>query len=683
MRFNLPESPFIRIVIPLTTGVILYNECKLSTILPAIILAASTISVYLISNKINNPAIKYKINPYYPYLFFGLYIAAGWICAYINRPATINDKLIGKELFFTADAESILHKNVTTEIISTCNVGNTKIPLILTLQGNDYSVEAGDKIRCYSKIEEFKSSNTPDAFDYKKYMEHKGFKYRSFVPETRYKIIGHHNSLKTKAVKIKESVIDKIRNTELEHDTKNFIIAILTGNDEFISEETRDSFSNAGIAHILAVSGLHIGILGLIAAFLLKPLDYAGLRKLRFIITLTVIWVLTYIIGMPASACRAAIMTTFLFAAILFYKKHNILNALSASAVLIIIFSPSSIYDIGFQLSYLSVLGIILFADKLTCSGKNKAIRKISSVIAVSIAAQLGTAVVVAYYFNMLPINFLIGNIVVVPILPIFMFLSITLIILSSIGFGFSAINHAADFIYQIIINVTDFSNSIPFSTIENIPIDAFTTLCLATAIFSTGVWLNIKRSRTRTSILYFAMSVTLTGCGNQIIHETKISKEGIFLSDGYSSTNIIYYSRNKAIIINSRNDTAEISKFSEQNKRFFAKHNIDSIISINTAYYNGNIYFDYPYVCIRGKRFAFATGNIKKRQKRTVKTDVDYLIITNNFYNDVSILPDYYNFSQIVVTNELYDKAPVLNRLQNIGFKYSDLEEAGLHIKL
>ena len=333
MRINLPESPFLRIAIPLIAGIVAYNVCDAATFLPAVIAMAAAIASYIGLNTVRNPSLRYKITPLYPIPLFTLYVAAGWLCAYLGSPEKLDSNLPDKEMFFTADVESLRHRNVTTDLTATAGIQGKSIPVIITLQGNDYAIKPGDRICCFSKIEEIKSSHTPDSFDYGKYMRNNGFIYRSFVPETNYSIIGHHASLTTKAAEAKESVIRTIRKTVMSHEAKNFIIAILTGNDDFISDQVRDSFSKSGLSHILAVSGLHIGIIGLIMAFLLKPLDYAGLRRIRLALSIAAIWIFTYIIGMPPSACRAAIMATFVLAAILARQKHNILNALSASAV--------------------------------------------------------------------------------------------------------------------------------------------------------------------------------------------------------------------------------------------------------------------------------------------------------------------------------------------------------------
>ena len=123
MRLSLPESPFIRIAVPLIAGIALYNCANLPTPAPALILLIPAIMLYVMVNAIKNLSIRYKINGLYPIIFFCLYVSAGWILAYANRPPTLNKELLNHKLFLVADIKSIEHKNVTTDIISECNIG--------------------------------------------------------------------------------------------------------------------------------------------------------------------------------------------------------------------------------------------------------------------------------------------------------------------------------------------------------------------------------------------------------------------------------------------------------------------------------------------------------------------------------------------------------------------------------
>lgn len=672
MNFSFSEYPFLRIVIPFVSGIIL-SETGISNSFPLII-ALFAIAALIILKSIHQSSIRYQASQLYPIAFFCIYLSIGWLCMELHKPKTLDNSDLNKETFFVADIKSVRHRNITTEMKTICRLDNKHIPLIVTLQGNDYNIKTGDRIACYSSINEFHSSNVPESFDYKRFMENNGFKYQTYVKKSFYSIIGHNDDIHSKSTELKTSLISKIRQTGLNHSSANFIIALLTGDDDYISPTDRESFSKSGLAHILAVSGLHIGIIGLIIAFLFKPLDFIGLKKLRLGISILLIWSFAYFTGLPSSACRAAIMATFLIIAIILHKKHSIVNALSASAIFILLFDPSELYGIGFQLSYLSVIGILTFANNLTFGNRYSFPRKVTSLIAVSIAAQLGTAIIAIYYFNMFPLTFLISNAIVVPLLPLFIFLALIAIVLSATGLKFNILNDVIDLLYNCISNISNFANSTPEA--NSLWIDGATAICISIAILTIGLWINQRKQKHATPLLYSSVFALSVGIVVFIHSNNNIQKEGLFITDGYSSTNIIYYRNNLMYILNSQNDTSEISNFIRNNDRFRIRQGIDSIINLGNGYVDKFIYANYPYVSIRGINMGYATGNIKKRQAASFKINIDYLIITNNYYNKISDLPDYYNYYRMVIPNEIYsdDKKIILNELNKYGIKYIDL---------
>ena len=131
-----------------------------------------------------------------------------------------------------------------------------------------------------------------------------------------------------------------------------FTIAFCTGDRRYMSDSDKQAFSQAGLAHILAVSGLHIGVITIILSALLFPIRGPRMNKFKFFAILACIWFYVAFTGLSSSAIRAAIMVSFVYASKIFLRKHSSINALAASAFFILIFSPNAIYDVGFQLSF-------------------------------------------------------------------------------------------------------------------------------------------------------------------------------------------------------------------------------------------------------------------------------------------------------------------------------------------
>ena len=193
------------------------------------------------------------------------------------------------------------------------------------------------------------------------------------------------------------------------------IAAMALGDKTSLSKQTRDDFNISGGAHVLALSGLHLGIIYAILS-LLFPLS--GRHKwCKQAIILIAIWAYTFMVGMGASVTRAAIMLTVLSAGTVLGRGKASLNTLSLAAIVMLSADPLSLWDTGFQLSFMAVLGILLFYPFL--SGiifiKQKALRIMWNITAVSLAAQVATAPLVMYYFGRFTCYFLLTNIITVP----------------------------------------------------------------------------------------------------------------------------------------------------------------------------------------------------------------------------------------------------------------------------
>ena len=679
MDLNLAKFPFLRIAIPFIIGILTF-AFDMNIFIPISLLAIGIITLLFLRIYCNNK-LRYKYHYLYTPSFIAIFLAIGWFCAFINKPNTLPSKTLDKEMFFTARVKSIKQKNITTEVVTESqDLTGKPINILMTIEGNNYKIRNGDILYCYSTLEPIKSSNNPESFDYAAYMRNNGILYRSFVKRNDLQIIGYRESLGAKAAAAKDNLTTSIQNVGFSDNTTNFLITILTGDNGFINPEIRELYSKSGLAHILAISGLHIAIIAWIISILLKPLDYANLKKLRFILTLIIIWIFTYITGLSPSATRAAIMTSFVITSFILHKKYNILNSLSCSAVFILLANPYTVYNIGFQLSYGAVLGIILFADKITFGKRFSLMRKISSIIAVTIAAQIGTVLIIAYYYNAIPSYFLLSNLIVIPLLPIIIGLSIFTIALSSFGINVG-LTIPIDHLYEFILSLSTWIDKWNYSSIEFIWIDGLSTILLLFAILTIGIWFNRKNSSS--FLLYISSLLILSGCTSMILQRVHLDKSGFFISDEYTSTNIVYFNGEKAYIANSKNDSTEINSFIEKNQRFFIKHRIKYPVKLETKLQSDGIYYNHPYLWLRGIKLAFADNNIKK-YKPTDKIQLDYLILTSKYYGNLSMLIQHFEFKTIIVTNELFPskREALLSELKDTNCNIVDIEDSPLYIK-
>lgn len=277
-------------------------------------------------------------------------------------------------------------------------------------------------------------------FDYAKYLYRHGESGTLWVNNNNWCKTNSEDisNIKIRTLKIRMLMLEKYRQWGFKDDVLAIIAAVSLGYKEEISDELRTAYSSSGASHILAVSGLHVGIM---CSFLFSIFQlFVNAKKRRWIIEVIVIvvmWCYSIIIGLPLSITRSMIMFTVLSVCRCFGRENSSINSLASAALIILIGQPSGVYDISFQLSFLAVLFILLLGSKITglIKTKNNVVEYVWSIIAISIAAQIGTTPVIMYNFSNFSTYFLITNIIVIPIFFVIVSLSVVLWMVSFIPF--------------------------------------------------------------------------------------------------------------------------------------------------------------------------------------------------------------------------------------------------------
>jgi competence protein ComEC len=276
----------------------------------------------------------------------------------------------------------------------------------------------------------------PNQFSYKKYLENKYIyaqmysNYNDVFVESTYK-----NTIGGFANAIRAHINKKLKEHPFKPDELAIINALLLGQRQDISQDVYNNYKNAGALHILAVSGLHVGIVLLLLNVLFKPLEYLKYGHIYKIILLVLcLWAFAIIAGLSASVSRAALMFSLLAVSMNLKRPKNTLNILVSSAFILLLFNPNLLFDVGFQLSYLAVIGIVTIFPLLYRKSKYWLVDKIWQVIIVSIAAQVGILPISLFYFHQIPGLFLISNVVVIPLLGIILGYGILVIFLANIN---------------------------------------------------------------------------------------------------------------------------------------------------------------------------------------------------------------------------------------------------------
>ncbi len=348
------------------------------------------------------------------------------------------------------------------------NIENCRnLKIVVSTDG--YSASQGDVILLPVDLEAISDNQNFRSKGYSDKLKRRGLLYRSYTEAESIQLKGCSNSMMSRASKMRDRIEILIEKSMLDRAVSEFIISILLGDKSFLSNDVRDSFNNSGVAHILALSGMHVAIIMGIILLLLFPLQLMGMRKLRYVIALALIWAYAFMTGLAPSTVRACVMTSFMVLALLTQRRNKAVNSLLASAFIIILVDPASVYDIGLQLSFLCVACILAFAGPLNTVSEryHPKWHAVTSSILVSLIATLGTWVLVSYYFKRVPLLFLPTNLLLVPLLPVFIGFSLLYIILLGFGIDFYSLAWAIDKGYAFFVATTEMMSSFGHSTIE------------------------------------------------------------------------------------------------------------------------------------------------------------------------------------------------------------------------
>ncbi|GAA4238183.1 ComEC/Rec2 family competence protein [Postechiella marina] len=278
----------------------------------------------------------------------------------------------------------------------------------------------------------------PGQFNYKKYLREKYIYDQITTTNTSLlKLNAKHTTLFGIANNIRKYINKKLKPYNFKPDEIAIINALLLGQRQDVSEDIYNNYTNAGAIHILAISGLHIGILLMLLNIIFKPIEqFKNGRLIKTILIVIILWSFALIAGLSASVTRAVTMFSIVSIGMNLKRPTNIFNTLALSMLVLLLIKPLFLLDVGFQLSYMAVFAIVIIDPLLykLWQPKNKILNFYWHTLTVTTSAQLGLLPLSLYYFHQIPSLFFISNLVIIPLLGLLLGLGIIVIALASIN---------------------------------------------------------------------------------------------------------------------------------------------------------------------------------------------------------------------------------------------------------
>ena len=370
------RTPFIRLLVPLLAG-ILYQEFLCPPIWGNLIPALC--GFVLLSSFIKRDSIEEQ---YHKRRIFGvgLFLIVFSIGAILHgtqnrisqQPsgfypiaiAHVNDKAVEKTNSYYCPVTITALSDTNGSIVKY----KEKIALYFEKGIQARRLEYGDISGFEFRPKVIPSNTNPYAFDFASFMKHKGISRSQYLTGKQWKYIGEKpkSNLRKATSDLQKHLSDQLQSCNLSKNSTLLLRALLLGERQEFPQDLRSYFSAAGLSHVLAVSGLHMGVVASLIYFLFFPLSlFKSCRKLRPLSTLFVLWIYAYITGLSPSAVRACIMASFLLTAEFLNRRNSSLNALFAAAFFMLWYDTNLIFDVGFQMSFSAVTAILLFYTKL------------------------------------------------------------------------------------------------------------------------------------------------------------------------------------------------------------------------------------------------------------------------------------------------------------------------------
>jgi len=352
-------------------------------------------------------------------------------------------------------------------------------------------------------------------FDYGNYLRLQHKVGIGFVQPQHWQRIGHApvRSLRACAATVQQRLLQRLAQTGLHGRALAFIAAVTIGERDALDSDLRRSFAAAGAAHVLAVSGLHTGIIYLVIVSLLTCFGYFRplyeQRTRRIVLSLTVIltmWVYAFITGLSPSVMRAVLMLTVVQVGWMIRRTGISLNTLAAAACICLWVDPLSLFSVSFQLSFAAVLGILLFVPHMNAMWKanNRIVQWIRDLLTVSVAATIGTLPVTLYYFGQVSRIFLLANIVVLPATYVLVVLGALTLLLAPTAVG-TWLAIALQYLSDYTCRYVQWIEHLPHATLQLSVTPWMVVFLVATVVFC---YLRIRRR----SLAWYAPAAAAIG---------------------------------------------------------------------------------------------------------------------------------------------------------------------------
>lgn len=649
----LQRTPFFRLLLPFVSGIILYQYIQVVDWLLYSLLGLSILLI-VISFFIKVPKNQFNLRWIFGVGIFGfLFIVSSVLCRWND----VNDA------FSHLHKKGIYQVQLTSAPIAKANSIQCKVAVLkcfdkdkwLPAKGKailyfqkDNAASAllfGDKLMVNAEFTSPPNAQNPSGFDYAAYLHRQGIAGTSYISSGSWTKIETDLSFSIfrEADKWRNYLLNIYRSFSIKADEFAVLAALTLGYTDDLQPDLRQSYSATGAMHILSVSGMHVGVVYVVMAFLLSFLDKnQRLKVFKTILIALFLWGYAFLTGLSPAVIRATLMFTFVAIATCFERKSLMYNTIFMSILFMLLVNPNYLFDVGFQLSYAAVLSIVFFQPAVSrfYNPQTKITSFLWSLFSVSIAAQLGTTPITLYYFQQFPNYFLLTNLVAIPLSTVVIYLAIALLLVSPIPYVSSFIAAALNGSLWLLNYCIVWIQQLPYS-ISPLSLNLWQVSFLFTAIFCFSLYFYTKKF----APLFLGLVTVLFACVlNLRTNYDTFTSNKLIVYAGQKATqvNFIYHNQNFV----STTNPIETEKIAKMYWRV-NKLSEPQLLSENSWFSDGFVYF-------KGIRALILNKELLNVKTVSTPLELDYLIVGNALKPKIAQLLENFHPRHIIVDKSI-----------------------------
>ncbi len=580
-----------------------------------------------------------------------------------------NQLIIGKVIEPTQLKKRSIKAILTIEKIKTQNIwikGRGKVIVYFKKNNSSEKLGVDDAIVFEPLLENVSPPKNPHEFDFRKYLSFHLIHQQAYLNPDNWRLLKKSQSkgLLRFANDSRKYLIQTLREKGITGKELAVASALILGYKDDIDEQSKDAYSSAGAMHVLAVSGLHVGIIFLIFNRLFSFIGkFKHGKIMRGVILILILWSYALLTGLSPSVMRSATMFSFIVASKMTSRNSNFFNTLAASALVLLIYNPLLIMEVGFQLSYMAVIGIVIIQPWINnwFNFRFWLPRKVWEITAVSIAAQIATFPLGLLYFHQFPNYFMLSNLIVIP-------LAISILYLGIITLSFSFIPIIGDYLalgLKYLIRFLNYSvnsiDSLPYSLTENIRFSVLDTWLIYLFIICIISLVAYRKFRFLLlgSVLLIAFLVSTLWKDYNDLGQRKLIVYNIS-----QHTAINFINGNDNILIADKKLIENRGKLLFHVQNNWINNGVDNEIIIKTndlinkhyLFTNYNLFGKQNYFQFYDCKIVIIDGKFNRKINNN-KLSVDLLIITKNTSLSIKALLDAFDPKEIVIdaSNSIY----------------------------